>query len=337
MKAIVQSGYGEPEDVLSLQEIPVPTAADDELLIRVRAASVHADVWHVVTGRPHVLRLMGAGLRRPRVRVPGTDLAGVVESVGAGVTRFKPGDEVFGECIKGYQWINGGAYAEYAVARADWMATKPENVTFEQAASVPASGIIALSGLRREGRLQAGQKVLINGAGGGVGLLAIQIAHAHGAEVTAVDDAARQEIMRSVGAHATIDYRKQDFTQSGERYDLIVDMPANHSFSRIKRVLAPTGVYVAIGHDGYGRTRGRWFGSIPRALGLMARAPFNNHLPKTGFSTPDKKQSMSTLHALMEAGKIRPVVGATYPLAEAARAIRCLADGGAVGKVVLTI
>lgn len=337
MKAIVQSGYGVPEHVLSLEQMPVPSAAADELLIRVRAASVHADVWHVVTGRPYVLRLMGAGLRRPRIRVPGTDLAGVIESVGASVTQFKPGDEVFGECIKGYQWVNGGAYAEYAVARADWMAPKPGNVTFEQAASVPASGIIALSGLRREGRLRAGQKVLINGAGGGVGLLAIQIARAHDAEVTGVDDAVRQEVMRSVGAHHTIDYRKQDFTQGGERYDLIVDMPGNHSFSRVKRVLGPEGVYVFIGHDGYGRTRRRWLGSIPRALGLMARAPFNRHLPKSGFSTPDKKESMATLHALVESGKITPVVGKTFQLSEAALAIRYLADGQAVGKVVLTV
>ncbi len=233
MKAIVQRAYGEPEDVLSLQEVDTPTIKNDEILVRVRAASVHPDVWHVVTGRPYVLRLMGSGVRRPKNRVAGTDLAGVVESAGASVTQFKRGAEVFGECIKGYQWVNGGAYADYAVVRPDWIALKPSNTTFEQAASVPTSGIIALSGLRNQGKLVAGQKVLINGAGGGVGLLAVQIAKADDSEVTGVDNKARQDVLRSAGANHVIDYTQQDFTQSGERYDLILDIPGNHPFSRI--------------------------------------------------------------------------------------------------------
>ena len=162
MKAIVQRAYGEPEDVLSLQGIDTPTMKDDEILVRVRAASVHPDVWHVVTGRPYILRMMGSGVRRPKNRVPGTDVSGVVESAGASVTQFKRGDEVFGECVKGYQWVNGGAYAEHAVVRADWIVLKPSNATFEQAASVPTSGIIALSGLRNQGKLEAGEPEMMN-------------------------------------------------------------------------------------------------------------------------------------------------------------------------------
>ena len=337
MRAIVQRAYGEPEDVLSLQDIDTPTIKDDEILVRVQAASVHPDVWHVATGRPYVLRLMGSGVRRPKNRVPGTDVSGVVESAGASVTQFKRGDEVFGECVKGYQWVNGGAYAEYAVVRPDWIALKPSNATFEQAASVPTSGIIALSGLRNQGKLEAGQKVLINGAGGGVGLLAVQIAKAYGAEVTAVDDTARQDVLRSAGADRVIDYAQQDFTQSGERYDLILDIPGNHPFSRIKSALTPDGTYVLIAHDGYGQSGGKWFGSIPKVLALMARTPFSRHMPKSGFSMPDKRESMAVLRELMEAGKITPIVGKTFPLAEAPEAIRYLADGRAVGRVVLTV
>ncbi len=337
MKAVVQRAYGDPEDVLSLQDIDTPTIKDDEILVRVRAGSVHPDVWHVVTGRPYVLRMMGSGLRRPKSRVPGTDVSGVVELAGGKVTRFKPGDEVLGESIKGYQWVNGGAYADYAVVRPDWIALKPSNTTFEQAASVPTSGIIALSGLHNQGKLKAGQKVLINGAGGGVGLLAVQIAKAYDAEVTGVDDKARQHVLRSAGADRVIDYTQQDFTQSGELYDLILDIPGNHPFSRIKRALTPDGTYVAIGHDGYGRSGGKWFGGIPKLLGLMVTTPFSRHMPKSGFSMPNKKESMAFLRELMEAGKITPIVGETFPLAEAAQAIRYLAEGRAVGRVVLTV
>ena len=337
MQAIVQRAYGQPEDVLSLQDIDTPTIKNDEVLVRVCAASVHPDVWHVVTGRPYVLRLMGSGVRRPKNRVPGTDLAGVVESAGSSVTQFKRGDEVFGECTKGYQWANGGAYAEYAVVRPDWIGLKPSNVTFEQAASVPTSGIIALTGLRNQGKLEAGHNVLINGAGGGVGLLAVQIAKAYDADVTGVDSQSRQDVLRSAGADRVIDYTQQDFAASGERYDLILDIPGNHPFSRIKRALTPDGTYVLIGHDGYGRSGGEWLGSIPKMFGLMARTPFSRHMPKSGFSMPNKKQSMEVLRELLEAGKITPIVGKTFPLAEAAQAIRYLSDGRAVGKVVLTV
>ena len=314
--------------MLSLQDIDTPAIKDDEVLVRVRAASVHPDVWHVVTGRPYVLRVMGSGLRRPKNRVAGTDLAGVVESTGARVTQFKRGDEVFGECIKGYQWVNGGAYAEYAAVRHDWIALKPSNVTFEQAASVPTSGIIALSGLRNQGKLEAGQNVLINGAGGGVGLLAVQIAKAYDAEVTGVDDKARQDVLRSAGADRVIDYIQQDFTQSGERYDLILDIPGNHPFSKIKRALTPDGIYVLIAHDNYGQSGRKWLGSIPKVFRLMARTPFSRHMPKTGFSMPNKTESIATLREFMEAGKITPVIGKTIPISQSTTKTEVLLGGG---------
>lgn len=337
MKAIVQRGYGEPEEVLSLQDVPTPAIKPDELLIRVKATSVHPDVWHLVTGRPYVLRLMGAGVRKPKHRIPGTDLAGVVESVGTSVTGFKAGDEVFGESIKGHQWINGGAFAEYAAVRGENLAPKPANVTFEQAASVPTSGYIALSGLRDQGKLKAGQKILINGAGGGVGLLAVQIAKAFGTEVSAVDTNSKMGLLRSAGADHVIDYTEEDFTRGSQRYDLVLDIPGNHPLSAIKHVLMPNGLYVLIAHDGYGRTSGKWFGSLPKVFRLMARTPFDRHMPRSGFSSPSRKETMALLRDLIEAGKVTPEVGKTFALGEAAQAIRYLAEGLAVGKTVLTV
>src|SRR3712207_3852786 len=197
MKAIVQNKYGSPVDVLELKDIYRPVVKDDEVLVRVHAASVHPDVWHVVRGLPYVLRIMGAGLLKPKNSVPGTDVAGHVESVGKNVTQFQPGDEVFGESIRGHQWRNGGAYAEYVSVPEDQLALKPANVTFEQAAAVPTSGLITLQNLPNEGRLQPGQSVLVNGAGGGVGALAVQIAKANGAEVTGVDNTKKLEMVRS--------------------------------------------------------------------------------------------------------------------------------------------
>src|ERR687898_3595233 len=227
MKAIVQEQYGSPYDVLNLKDIDMPVLKDDEVLVRVRAASVHPDVWHVVRGLPYVLRLMGAGLLRPKNSVPGTDVAGHVESVGKNVSHFQQGDEVFGETIKGYQWTNGGAYAEYVSVPQDALALKPANVTFEQAAAVPTSGLIALQILPNEGRLQPGQSVLVNGAGGGVGALAVKIAKAYGAEVAGVDNPEKLEMVRSLGADHVIDYPQEDFHKSSERYDLNLDIPGN--------------------------------------------------------------------------------------------------------------
>jgi NADPH:quinone reductase-like Zn-dependent oxidoreductase len=336
MKAIVQDKYGSL-DVLKLREIDKPVVEDDEVLVRVRAASIHPDVWHVLTGLPYVLRIMGSGLRKPGNPVPGTHVAGLVESVGKNVTRFQRGDEVFGETIRGYQWTNGGAYAEYATAPEFALALKPANVTFEQAAAVPTSGLIVLLNLQGRAQVKPGQKVLINGAGGGVGTLVVQIAKAHGANVTGVDSTEKLDMLRSIGADQVIDYTREDFTQSSERYDLIVDIPGNHSLSDCRSALTSGGIYVLIGHDNYGNGMRRWVGLLPRMLKLMAMSLFVRQLPDVGFSMPDKKESMALLKELLESGKLKPHIDKTYPLSEVPEAIRYLQEGHAQGKVVITL
>jgi NADPH:quinone reductase-like Zn-dependent oxidoreductase len=321
MKAVVQLRYGSPDE-LELRDVERPTAGAGEVLVRVRAASVHPDVWHVVTGRPYALRLMGNGLRQPRNPVPGTDMAGVVESVG---TRFQPGDEVFGETLRGHQWRNGGAYAEYVAAPEQALARKPANVTFEQAATVPTAGYITLNNLRgRPGR------VLVNGAGGGVGMLAVQIAKARGAHVTGVELAEKLDLVRSLGADDVLDAR-EDFTRAGARYDLIFDVPGNHPFSACRRVLTAAGKYVLIGHGDFGRRR-----SLPRFFGLLARTPFSRHLA-FDFSTPGKRETIDALAELIEAGAITPVIDRTFGLGEVPAAIRFLASGQARGRVVIAV
>jgi NADPH:quinone reductase-like Zn-dependent oxidoreductase len=336
MKAIVQEKYGSP-DLLELREIDKPAVEDDEVLVRVRAASVHPDVWHVVLGVPHVLRIMGAGLVRPRNRVPGTDVAGHVESVGKDATRFRPGDEVFGETVRGHQWRNGGAYAEYVSVPEDALAPKPANLTFEQAAAVPTSALIALHGLRDQGRIQPGQRVLINGAGGGVGSVAVQLAKAFGANVTGVDSTGKLDLVRSLGADSVIDYSRDDFTRSGERWDLILDVPGNHSLSDVRRALTRDGTYVLIGHDHFGATGGRWLGSLPRFFKLMVMSPFVRQLPGPNFSMPKKKDALAVLSEFIEAGKIAPVVDSAFPLSDVPAALRYLEEGHAQGKVVITV
>ena len=307
------------------------------MLVRVRAASVHADVWHVVMGLPYVLRLMGSGLRKPKNPIPGTDAAGIVESVGKDVTRFRPGDEVFGETLGGRQWQNGGAYAEYATAPESALALKPANITFEQAAAVPTSALIALPALRIEGKLQKGHKVLINGAGGGVGSIAVQLAKAFGTEVTAVDSAEKLGMLRALGADHVIDYVQEDFTRSHERYDLIFDVPGNHSLSECRRALKPGGTYVLIGHDNYGSGMHRWMGQLPRMFRLMALSPFVGQLPKPRFSMPEKQESMALLKEFLATGKLTPHIDRTYPLSEVPEAIRYLEGGHALGKIVITV
>lgn len=336
IKAIVQYKYGSP-DVLDLKEIDSPVVKDDEVLVHVHAASVHPDVWHVVRGVPYVLRIMGAGLLKPKNGVPGTDLAGRVEAVGRNVTQFGPGDKVFGESIRGYSWTNGGAFAEYVSVSQEGLARKPDNLTFEQAAAVPTSGLIALQGLRYQGQLQAGQKVLINGAGGGVGTIAVQLAKSYGAEVTGVDSTEKLDTVRSLGADHVIDYTREDFTQGGERYDLILDIPGNHSFSDCRRALTTQGTYVLIGHDQFGESGHRILGTLPRFMKLMVMSPFVSQLPKVSFSMPAKKDSMAVLKELLEAGKLTPVVDRTYPLSEVPEAIRYLEEGHTRGKVVITV
>ena len=335
MKAIVQNGYG-PADVLELREIDRPNVKDDEVLVRVRAASLHADVWHIMRGVPYVLRIMGAGLRAPKNRVPGTDLAGHVESVGKQAARFRPGDEVFGQSLIANLWRNGGTYAEYAAVPEAMVERKPANLTFEQAAAVPTSGWIAVQGVRDEGRLQSGQRVLINGAGGAVGTFAVQLAIAYGANVTGVDASGKLDMLRSIGVDQVIDYTQEDFTRRGERYDLILDMAGNHPWSACRRALTPAGTYVLIGYDQFGRSGHRWFGSLGRFFKLLVVSPFVSNLhPSRG--TKDPGDRLVVLKELVEAGKITPVIDRTFPLSEVPEAIRYLESGQALGKVVITV
>lgn len=336
MKAVVQDSYGSP-DVLHLRDVDMPVIRDDEVLVRVRAAAVHADVWHAVSGWPYVLRLMGAGLFKPKNGIPGIDLAGCVEAVGASVKGLQPGDDVFGESVGGFQWKNGGTFAEYVAVRPDSLAIKPANVTFEQAASVPSSGIIALHNLQSGGPIQPGSRVLINGAAGNVGGIAVQLAKANGAHVTGVDHADKLDLVRSLGADCVIDYTREDVTRQGERFDLIFDVASNLRLSDCKRVLTPTGKYVFIGHDHFGKATGRWLGSLPLALGMVALSTFEQHLPKPDLSMPNVAALMSDLRNHLAAGVITPVIDKTFPLSEAQQAIRYLVSGHARGRIVITV
>lgn len=336
MKAVVQGRYGSPDD-LELREVDRPTVAADEVLVRVRAASLHPDVWHVVVGRPYVLRLMGAGLLRPKNPIPGTDMAGIVESVGENVSRFQPGDAVFGETLEKHQWVHGGAYAEYVSVHHDLLALKPENVTFEQAASVPASGYIALNNLRGVRRWGPGKKVLINGAGGGVGSLALQILKARGAQVTAVDTTSKLEMLRSLGADDVVDFTREDFRRRGVRYELIFDVPGNQPFSSFRPALEPDGRYVPIGHDGYGALGKPVLGLIPNFLRLMLLSRFVLQLRGPDLPMPTKKEAIAELRELLEAGTITPVIDSTYPLSEVREAFRHLVEDELLGKVILTV
>jgi NADPH:quinone reductase-like Zn-dependent oxidoreductase len=335
MKAIVQDRYGST-DVLELREIERPTAKDDEVLVRVRASSMHADVWHAMRGIPYVLRFMGSGVRAPKHRVPGTDLAGVVESAGTNVTRFRAGDEVFGQSLRANLWRNGGAFAEYAAVPEAMLEPKPAGLTFEHAAAVPTSGSLAVQHVRDEGRTQPGQRVLINGAGGAVGSFAVQLAKAYGAHVTGVDAPAKLDMLRSIGADAVLDYTKEDFTWRDERYDFILDIAGNHPWSEARRALTPEGTYVLSGFDQYGASGHRWFGSLGRFARLIVIAPFVSHLhPFRGAKDPGDR--LVVLKELIEAGKITPVIDRTFPLSEAPEAMRFLESGQAQGKIVITL
>lgn len=335
MRAVIQKRYGAISE-LTLEEVAQPEVQADEVLVKVRAASVHADVWHVVTGLPHVLRLFGGGFLRPKNPVPGTDLSGVVVAVGSAVTRFAPGDEVFGESLRGFQWENGGTYAEFATAPESGLAHKPGNVSFEAAAAVPTAGLIALPNLR-QGGLRAGARVLINGAGGGVGSIALQVAKAEGARVTAVDHGDKLELLKRLGADRVIDYTEADFTAGEERYDLVFDVVGTHSFARCRRVLSEDGKYVLIGHDHYGNSGRHVLGSLPRMLGLMVRSSFSSHLPKADFTPPDKPALLEYLARLLESGQLTPPIARRYELERVSDALEELTQGSALGKIVLTI
>jgi len=326
MKAIVYCDYGVPN--LKFQEIEKPTPADDQLLVKVRAASVNPLDWHFVEGTPYFMRLMGVGLRKPKDTRLGVDFAGTVEAVGKNVTKFKPGDEVFGG--------RTGAFAEYVCVREGRaVALKPANITFEQAASVPIAAITALQGVRDKGKVQPGQKVLINGASGGVGTFAVQIAKAAGADVTGVCSTRNLDMVRSLGADHVIDYTKEDFTKGDQRYDVILDNVANHSLSEFRRVLNPDGRYVLIG--GGGANEGRWLGpGLTQAVNAMVLSKFVSQ--KMGMMLGDLNQKdLTALADLMESGKVTPVIDRTYKLSELPQAIQYLEQGHARGKVVIAV
>jgi NADPH:quinone reductase-like Zn-dependent oxidoreductase len=306
----------------------------DEVLVRVHATSVHADVWHVVAGRPYAMRLMGAGLRRPKSPVPGTDVSGIVEAVGANVDRFVVGDEVFGETVRGHPWHNGGAWAELVAAPATKLVSKPRDVPHEHAAAVATTGMIALDLLLAQGRMRDGAHVLVNGAAGAVGSIVVQLALAHDGIVTAVDSATKLPLLRTLGAQHVIDCATVDYTAGTERYDVIVDIPGNHHWKRNLRVLTPGGVYVPVGHEGYGQA-GRWLGAMRQIIPLAVRGTWNRSL--AGFSTGEAATDrLARLARLLETGQLTPHIDRTYPLQQAPQALRHLMSGTVQGRIVLT-
>jgi NADPH:quinone reductase-like Zn-dependent oxidoreductase len=324
MKAIVCRRYGAPEAV-RVEDVEKPTPGDRDVLVRVRAASLNAIDWGMLRGRPPITRLF-LGLRRPRATVPGRDVAGRVESVGRNVTLFRPGDEVFG--------ISRGSLAEYACTSESSLAPKPTNVAFEDAAAVPLAGLTALQGLRDAGRIRPGQQVLINGASGGVGTFAVQIARSSGAEVTGVCSTGNVEMVRSIGAARVVDYTREDFTRSGERYDLVFDLVLNHSFSEYRRVLGPRGIVVAAGVGG---ANGREFG---RRLGRMLRGALVSRFGSqrmTLFVARRKQEDLVHLGELLASRQVRPVIDSCHRLSDASEAMRRLAEGHARGKIVVTM
>ncbi|MCU0252564.1 MAG: NAD(P)-dependent alcohol dehydrogenase [Vicinamibacterales bacterium] len=323
MKAIVHETYG-PPDVLELRDIAKPLVGDDDVLIRVHAAGLDPSVWHLMTGLPYLVRVMGYGLRKPKNPVRGSDVAGVVEEVGKNVTQLQPGDEVFGTCR--------GAFAEYAPARADTLLPKPANLTFEQAAAVPVSACTALQALRDAGNLQPGQHALIIGAAGGVGTFAVQIANAFGATVTGVCSTTKTDLVRSIGADHAIDYTREDFAAGRERYDLILDLAGNRRVSHLRRVLTPLGQVVLVGGEG----GGQWTGGVGASLMWLALSPLARQKVRL-LMAAIRKEDLQTLKALIEAGKVTPVIDRTYPLRDVPEAIQSWERSHARGKVVITV
>jgi NADPH:quinone reductase-like Zn-dependent oxidoreductase len=319
MKAIVYTKYG-PPDVLQLKEVAKPTPKDNEVLVEVHAASVNDWDWGLLRGKPFVNRLL-FGLRKPKVKILGCDIAGRVEAVGRNVKQFQPGDEVFGD-ISG---CGMGGFAEYVCARENVLAPKSASMTYEQAAAVPQAAVLALQGLRK-GQIQPGQKVLINGAGGGVGTFGMQIAKSFGAEVTGVDSTGKLDMVRSIGADQVIDYTKEDFTKSGRRYDLILDVVVYRSIFDYKRALSPKGIFVMIG------------GSIPRVFLIALTAPLITRSKKLVIlAHKSNSKDLIFMNDLFEAGKVAPVIDRRYPLSEVAEALRYFGKGHVQGKVVVTV
>jgi NADPH:quinone reductase-like Zn-dependent oxidoreductase len=328
MKAIVYHNYGSP-DVLRCEEIDKPTAGDNEVLIKVRAASVNPLDWKMITGGPYIVRKL-LGLGKPKIKRPGVDVAGEIEAVGRNVTEFKQGDDVFGTC--------GGAFAEYACTSGSIpilksaLVIKPDNVTFEQAASAPVAAITALQGLRDKGHIQQAHQVLINGAAGGVGTFAVQIAKSYGADVTGVCSTRNVDMVQSIGADRVIDYTQQDFTRSEHHYDLIFDAVGNHSLSAYRRILNPKGILVMAGAP----NNGRLIGLLARLIGalVLSRLVSQKLIP---FVARSNKDDLTIVSELMASGKVTPVIDRRYRLSEVPEALRYLEKGHARGKVVITL
>lgn len=322
MQAVVQDTYG-TADVMQLRQIDMPSIGDGEVLIRVRAAGVNPADWAIMSGLPYVARPI-YGLRRPKVGVRGTDVAGTIEAVGPGVTRFRVGDDVFGWCT--------GSYAEYAAASEGTLAIKPANLTFEQAASLPMAGTVALQAIRDHGAVRAGQTVLINGASGGIGTFAVQIAKSLGAHVTGVASTRNLDLVRSIGADEVVDYTKDDFTQSGRRYDMILDNVANHSLSDLRRALAPSGTLVPNG----GNFGNRWLAGGGRVMSARLVSRFVSQTLRP-FLVTQTLDDLAVLKELAEAGKLTPVIDRTFPLSDAREALRHVGEGHARGKTAITM
>jgi NADPH:quinone reductase-like Zn-dependent oxidoreductase len=320
MKAIVRDRYGSA-DVLDLRDVEVPIVSDDEVLVRVRAAGLDRGAWHIMAGLPYLIRIAGYGLRRPKAAGMGSEVAGVVEAVGAKVTGFRPGEAVFGAC--------DASFAEYALVRPDRLARMPANLTFEQAAAVPVSAVTALQAVRDRGRVQAGQRVLVVGASGGVGTFAVQIAKASGAHVTGVCSTAKVDLVRSIGADHVIDYAHADITDANQRYDLVLDIGGNRPLSQLRRVLTREGTLVIVGGEG----GGRWTG-IDRQLRAMALSPFVRQRLGT-FIAKVNSPDLDALRALIETGAVTPVIDRVVALHEVPGAMRDLAGGRVRGKIVI--
>jgi len=321
MKAIVQTRYGSP-DVLQLKDVDEPAVGDDQVLIRVQAAAVNIGDWHLLRGVPYVIRLV-AGLRRPRREIPGLDIAGQVEAVGQNVRQFRPGDEVFGWCK--------GAFAEYACAGEDDLLPKPANLTSEQSAAVGDSAFTALAAIRDQGKVQPGDEVLINGASGGVGTFAVQIAKSFGANVTGVCSTRNLDTVRSLGADQVIDYTTEDFAQTGQRYDVMLDLVGTRSLSDCRRALTPRGTYVVVGV----KDMGRWLG-LGRQLKALSLSPFVRRRMRV-FVVRHNRDDLVVLKQLVEAGKVAPVIDRRFALSDVPNALQYQGEGHARGKIVITV